>query len=84
MARLLRLRVLRLELLTGQIVWYLPFLIVLAESVFGIDAYKFIGAKFIASNLSAGLLLIPISIWLAKQSRYRLENSTSCANWPIN
>jgi hypothetical protein len=65
--RILRLHALRWELLTGQIVWWVPFLILALKLLFGIDAYQYLSATFIAVNLLFGVALIPVAIWLAKR-----------------
>ena len=36
----------RLELLTGQIVWWLPFFIVSLKLLFAVDAYRFLSTKY--------------------------------------
>ncbi len=69
--RILRLRAFRLELLTGQIVWWLPFLIVALAGLFGIDAYRFLSTTFIAVNLLLGVAVIPLAIWIARRFEHR-------------
>jgi hypothetical protein len=73
--RIFRLRTFRLELLTGQIVWWLPFFIVAVKALFGIDAYRFLSSTYIVVNLLFGLAIIPLAIWMAKRFDRRIERS---------
>jgi hypothetical protein len=73
--RILRLRAFRLELLTGQIVWWLPFFIVALKLLFGVDAYRFLSTTFIVVNLLFGLAIIPLAIWITRRLGHRIERS---------
>jgi hypothetical protein len=73
--RILRIRVTRWALLTGQLVWWIPFLIVALKGFWGLDAYKLFGAAFLLANLAAGLAIIPLAIWVAKKFSGRLGKS---------
>ena len=73
--RMLRLRAFRLELLTGQIVWWLPFFIVSLKLLFAVDAYRFLSTTFIVGNLLFGLAIIPISIWITRRFDLRIQRS---------
>jgi hypothetical protein len=73
--RILRIRVTRWALLTGQLVWWIPFLIVALKGLWGLDAYKLFGAPFLLANLAAGLAIIPLAIWVAKKFGGRLGSS---------
>ncbi len=73
--RMLRLRAFRLELLTGQIVWWLPFFIVSLKLLFAVDAYRFLSTTFIVENLFFGLAFIPISIWITRRFGLRIQRS---------
>jgi hypothetical protein len=65
--RILRIRVTQWALLTGQVVWWIPFLIVALKGFWGVDAYKVFGTAFLAINLAAGLAIIPPAIWVSKR-----------------
>jgi hypothetical protein len=65
--------------LIGQIIWWVPFVIVFFKGVLGINLYaqsEWLN-HFFAWNIAVGVLLIPILIWLAKHISPRLQN----ANW---
>lgn len=63
--------------LIGQIVWWVPFLIVFFKRVLDVNLYAQSDwfNKFMIINIAVGLLLIPILIWLAKQLSPRLQNA---------
>ncbi len=65
--RVLRIRVTRWALLTGQVVWWAPFLIVALKGCWGVDAYKVFGAAFLLSNVAAGLAAIPLAILVSRK-----------------
>jgi hypothetical protein len=73
--RLLRLRIIRWSLITGQIVWWLPFLVVACKAFFDLDAYRIFGSRFFYINLWAGAAMVSLSIWLSKKFSRRLEHS---------
>ncbi|MFC6647210.1 hypothetical protein ACFQBQ_16860 [Granulicella cerasi] len=58
--RILRLRYFRWLFFSGQIVWWVPFLIISLRMVFGIDAHRFLAPTFIAINAIVGLAVVPI------------------------
>jgi hypothetical protein len=65
--RLLRLRVIRWALLTGLVVWWLPFLVVACKAVLGIDAFQVFGMRFFYVNGLANGLMVPAAVWLARR-----------------
>ena len=65
--RVLRIRVTQWALLTGQVVWWVAFLIVALEGFGGVDAYRFLGSGFLIINVVFGLALIPLAIWLSRK-----------------
>lgn len=73
--RLLRLRSIRFALITGLVVWWLPFLIVVCKAVFNIDAYMFFGERFFYINGLASGMIVPLSIWLSKRFSQRMARS---------
>jgi hypothetical protein len=73
--RMLRIRSVRWQLLTGQIVWWIPFVIVSFKALFGMDVYQIFSTAFLASNLLLGIAVIPIAIWAAKRFGSRLNGS---------
>jgi hypothetical protein len=76
--RVLRMRVTRWALLTGQLVWWIPALIVVLKGVWGVDAYQVLSPTFFVVNLAVGFALIPVAIWAAKKigPGYNLEAAT--------
>lgn len=73
--RILRVRTFRVALLSGQIVWWIPFSIVALKMLFGIDAYRFLSAGVIAVNLLFGVAVIPAAIWMTKRFGHRFKRS---------
>jgi len=70
--RIARVRAFNREFLTGQIVWWIPLLVV-AFAGFGVDLYAVPGfAAFAAWNVAAGLAAIPLAIWLSRRYAERL------------
>jgi hypothetical protein len=73
--RILRIRITQWTLLTGQVVWWTPFLIVSLKGFLGLDAYQIIGPTFLATNLAFGLAIIPLAIWASKRLGERMHRS---------
>jgi len=73
--RTLRLRVIRWALLTGQLVWWIPFLIVALKGLLNVDAYKVLGTRFLVVNVALGLALIPAAVWVSKRFGDRMDRS---------
>ena len=72
-----RARVFQWAFLTGQVLWWVPFVIVLFWGVLHVDLYRMSDFMpgFIASNIVVGLALIPALLWLARVIGPRLANS---------
>jgi hypothetical protein len=75
--RALRIRVTQWGLLTGQAVWWTPFLIVALEGLWGVDAYQAPGARFLAVNVAFGLASIPIAVWVSRRFGARAGGAPS-------
>ena len=73
--RLLRLRILRLALITGPVVWCLPFLVVAFKAFSGVDAYQAFGYRFFYVNGAVSGVAIPLLIWLSKMFTREMEGS---------
>jgi hypothetical protein len=73
--RALRIRVTQWALLTGQVVWWAPFLIVAMDAFWGVDSYKVLGAGFLVSNVAFGLALIPLAVWASRKFGTRADGS---------
>jgi len=73
--RALRLRVLRWALLTGQLVWWIPFLVVMLKGLWNVDAYKILSLRFLIVNLALGLALIPAAVWVSRKFGDRMDRS---------
>ena len=73
--RILRLKTFRWLFLTGQIVWWMPFLITALQMVFGVDAYRYLTPGFIMANMLAGLALIPLLLRVLKGFRFAAKAS---------
>jgi hypothetical protein len=66
--RLERARTVKWELLTGQIVWWIPLAIVTFKGLFGVDLYTVSAfmPKFMAINLGLGLAFIPAALLVGR------------------
>lgn len=73
--RVLRIRITQWALLTGQVVWWIPFLIVALKGFWDVDAYKVFGTAFLLANLAVGLAIIPLAIWVSRKFRDRMGRS---------
>jgi hypothetical protein len=56
--------------LTGQIVWWIPFLITSLQMLFRVDAYRYLSPGFILVNILAGLALVPLSLLVLRRFRF--------------
>lgn len=74
--RIARLLAFKWSFLTGQVVWWVPLLIVLFAAL-GVDLYGVSQtvAFFLAANVAAGLLFIPVAAIAAKRVSARFERS---------
>jgi hypothetical protein len=66
--RLARIRTFNWAFLTGQIVWWIPFVAVVFAALTGFDLYSSSNfVSFAAWNVAAGLAFIPFATWLARR-----------------
>lgn len=72
-----RARAFQWAFLTGQILWWIPFFIVVCWGVFGVDLYRVSDfmPRFIAINLAVGVVLVPVLLWVAHLVGPRLARS---------
>lgn len=71
--RIARLRSFSLAFLTGQIVWWIPFVVVVAGA-FGANLYLSPQFRtFAAWNIAGGIAFIPLAIWLSRRYGERLS-----------
>jgi hypothetical protein len=75
MLRRQRITTFKWAFLTGQVLWWIPLMIVLFKAVFGVDLFELSDfmRSFIAINLLAGLAFIPLALWLTRRYGQRLE-----------
>ncbi len=73
--QVLRIRVTQWALLTGQVIWWVPFLIVALKGFWGVDAYRAFGGVFLAVNFMFGLAIIPLATWASKKLSGRMSGS---------
>jgi hypothetical protein len=73
--RVLRLQVVRWALLTGQLVWWIPLLVVMLKGFWGVDAYQVLGSGYLIANVATGVAVIPLAIWVSKKFGERLGSS---------
>lgn len=74
--RIARIRSFNLAFLTGQIVWWIPFIVVVAGA-FGVNLYSSPQFQaFAAWNIAAGIAFIPFAMWLSRRYGERLSRSS--------
>ncbi len=79
--RVARIRTFNWAFLTGQIVWWIPFVVVVFAALTGFDLYSSANfVSFAAWNIAAGLAFIPLAIWLARRYGERLSKTTAVRN----
>jgi len=72
--RISRIRTFNWGFLTGQVVWWIPFAVVVFAALTGVDLWQSPGfVVFAAWNLAFGLAFIPLSIWVARSFGPRLS-----------
>jgi len=76
--RIARIRAFNVSFLTGQIVWWIPFFVVLVKGVAGVNLYAnpwFV--QFALVNLAAGAAIIPMAIWVSRRFGERLAKTSA-------
>jgi hypothetical protein len=77
--RMLRLQMIRWALLTGQVVWWIPALIVALKGLWDVDAYQVFSPAFLLTNVAIGLALIPVAIWVSRKYGHRTDRFPAVA-----
>ncbi|HEX4333346.1 MAG TPA: hypothetical protein VH040_14485 [Usitatibacter sp.] len=76
--RIARIRAFNVSFLTGQIVWWIPFAVVLVAELFGVNLYHSAQFRaFAAWNIAFGIAVIPMAMWLARRYGERLAHSSA-------
>lgn len=72
-----RLRIFKWAFLSGQLLWWIPFVVVLFKGVLGVNLYVVSSfmPRFIAWNIVFGLAFIPLALWASKRLVGRLGAS---------
>jgi hypothetical protein len=72
-----RARAFQWAFLTGQILWWIPFFIVVMWGVFGVNLYTVSAfmPRFIVINLIVGMALVPVLLWVSHMLGPWLMNS---------
>ena len=73
--RVLRLHLVRWALLTGQLVWWIPLLVVMLKGFWDVDPYKVFGSGFLIANVAIGVAVIPVAIWVSRKFGERMRSS---------
>jgi hypothetical protein len=75
--RIARIRSFNRAFLTGQIVWWIPFAVVVFAGVFGANLYASPQFRaFAAWNIAGGVAFIPLAMWLSRRYGERLSRSS--------
>jgi hypothetical protein len=76
--RIARIRWFNLAFLTGQIVWWIPFVVVVFAGAFGVNLYSSPQFRsFAAWNIAGGIAFIPLAIELSRRYGERLSGSST-------
>jgi len=79
--RIQRLQTFKWSFLTGQVVWWIPFTIVVARAI-GVNLYASEWMRqFMAINIAFGLLVIPVAIWASRRVAGRFAGSKALASF---
>ena len=74
--RIARIRFFNFAFLTGQIVWWIPFVVVVAGA-FGANLYLSPQFRaYAAWNIALGIAFIPLAIWISRRYGERLSRSS--------
>lgn len=75
--KIVRVSMFKWSFLTGQLLWWIPFTLVLVKGLLGVNLYTIspFMATFIAWNLAIGIAFIPLALWVSKLLVGRLGNS---------
>lgn len=75
--RIARIRSFNRAFLTGQIVWWIPFVVVVFAGAFGVNLYSSPQFRaFAAWNIAGGIAFIPLAVWLSRRYGERLSHSS--------
>lgn len=66
--KIARLTTFKWAFLTGQLLWWIPFVLVLFKGLLGVDLYTVSAfmPTFIAWNIGFGVAFIPVALWASK------------------
>jgi hypothetical protein len=79
--RIRRLQTFKWSFLTGQIVWWIPFMIVVTRAI-GADVYASEWMRqFMLINVAIGLIAIPVAIWVCRRIAGRFGGSKVLASF---
>ena len=75
--KIARLNTLKWAFLTGQLLWWIPFVLVVFKGLLGVNLYTVFAfmPTFIAWNIAFGIAFIPFALWASKQLSGRLGES---------
>lgn len=72
--RIARIRSFNRAFLSGQIVWWIPFVVVVFAGAFGVNLYGSPQFRaFAAWNIAGGVAFIPLAMWLSRRYGERLS-----------
>lgn len=76
--RIARIRTFNVSFLTGQIVWWIPFAVVVVAGLFGVNLYHSAQFRvFAAWNVAFGVAVIPVAVWVARRYGERLSRTSA-------
>ena len=75
--KITRLTTFKWAFLTGQLLWWVPFVLVLFKGLFGVNLYTVSAfmPRFIACNILFGVAIIPCAIWVSRRIGGRFGGS---------
>jgi hypothetical protein len=76
--RIARIRSFNRAFLTGLVVWWIPFVVVIFAGAFGVNLYLSPQFRaFAAWNIAGGVAFIPLAMWVSRRYGERLSRSST-------
>jgi hypothetical protein len=76
--RIARIRSFNRAFLTGLVVWWIPFVVVIFAGAFGVNLYLSPQFRaFAAWNIAGGVAFIPLAMWVSRRYGKRLSRSST-------
>jgi hypothetical protein len=82
--RIFRIRVTKWGVLTGQLVWWIPFVIVAFRGILDVDIYRYLSTAYLVTNIGLGLAAIPVAVWISRRYSGRTWLTRELSGYNLN